>query len=577
MLPVNEEYFQITANDRRVKVPDNFRLNGIGVKGDQIAETVYFRINRYFDYMDLNNTNIYIQWECIDDKGTKHSGVSSDWVRDIQSDPDYLIFGWAITDEITAHNGQVKFSVRFVNWDESKENIVYSLGTIEQTITVNRSLDVELNLAEINLAIQELEQLVNSSVKPSYVVGTDKAGMPIFVLTLVDYIKEQENYYDPNSAGNPTSYYAVDLDPDTKKYKFKIQALPSDGEYVEYEWYIMSNNGIEYTKLTGNNVVDYYERVLTDEQIENKDIVYADKDQIYYTAIVNDGSITGYEIDTSLNMGDSNVIKENHYIRYGQCIAETAGKYLGVAVNKNAYDETRLPLPTSENINASYGPISIPSPEHSIINMSNHNYLTLNQDFSLIPEVIHEYADNEKEYQWYKNGFNEENKISQSLILEIPKSENYNTDLQGKYYLDVTAHRNNESITTRSETPAIITYNPDIITGVLFTEQNNERVDGIINPGDSITISPTLANEYQLPEYTHYLVQWYKVSSQGKTLINIDENNPTGRDALTLQILSDYVGYGIECEIKNEYNNKILKNEQGEDIVYTSPQIIVRN
>lgn len=60
VLPLQEEYFEIDANSRSIKVPESFRKNGLGVWGDQTAETVYFRINRYFDAMDLYYTDIYI-------------------------------------------------------------------------------------------------------------------------------------------------------------------------------------------------------------------------------------------------------------------------------------------------------------------------------------------------------------------------------------------------------------------------------------------------------------------------------------------------------------------------------------
>ena len=60
ILPVDEELFEIDANSRMITVPKNFRQNGIGVIGDQMAEVVYFKIPRYHDFTDLNTTEIYI-------------------------------------------------------------------------------------------------------------------------------------------------------------------------------------------------------------------------------------------------------------------------------------------------------------------------------------------------------------------------------------------------------------------------------------------------------------------------------------------------------------------------------------
>lgn len=62
MLPLDEECFKIHANERIIEVPDAFKKNGIAVQGDEVAEIIYFKIDRYFDFVDLNNTDIYIQW-----------------------------------------------------------------------------------------------------------------------------------------------------------------------------------------------------------------------------------------------------------------------------------------------------------------------------------------------------------------------------------------------------------------------------------------------------------------------------------------------------------------------------------
>ena len=83
ILPLDEEVFEINANTRMITVPPSFKTNGISVHGDQVAEIVYFRIDRFFDATDLNEMDIYIQWETP--KGNK--GVSKEWVRDIESDP----------------------------------------------------------------------------------------------------------------------------------------------------------------------------------------------------------------------------------------------------------------------------------------------------------------------------------------------------------------------------------------------------------------------------------------------------------------------------------------------------------
>ena len=45
-LPIEEDepYFEINANTREIKVPPVFQQNGLTVKGDKLAEIVYFKI-----------------------------------------------------------------------------------------------------------------------------------------------------------------------------------------------------------------------------------------------------------------------------------------------------------------------------------------------------------------------------------------------------------------------------------------------------------------------------------------------------------------------------------------------------
>jgi hypothetical protein len=51
-LPQDEELFEIDANKRKINVPASFS-GGASVVGDEIAETIYFSIDRYFDITDF--------------------------------------------------------------------------------------------------------------------------------------------------------------------------------------------------------------------------------------------------------------------------------------------------------------------------------------------------------------------------------------------------------------------------------------------------------------------------------------------------------------------------------------------
>lgn len=60
VLPLDEDHFEINANTRAINIPASFKKNGVAVQGDDLAEVLYFKIDRYFDYMDLDKCDIYI-------------------------------------------------------------------------------------------------------------------------------------------------------------------------------------------------------------------------------------------------------------------------------------------------------------------------------------------------------------------------------------------------------------------------------------------------------------------------------------------------------------------------------------
>ena len=77
-MPFDEPLFEIDANSRTIKVPDEFKKNGVGVRGDHWAEVLYFAIDQYYDYQDLYNVdNIYINWQFRGASGSRSSEVKA--------------------------------------------------------------------------------------------------------------------------------------------------------------------------------------------------------------------------------------------------------------------------------------------------------------------------------------------------------------------------------------------------------------------------------------------------------------------------------------------------------------------
>lgn len=154
-LPLDEPLFEIDANSRKITIPSDFTANGLSVQGDHLAETVFFSIDRYFDYMDLNNCNIRINWKIGD-----ISGQSVNFSKSVDAEPGKIVFGWPVAKDLTGKSGTLSFAVEFYT---ERDNITsYSLNTLVSTINIKEGL-VLINPTVINVNDDILNMLQNSS------------------------------------------------------------------------------------------------------------------------------------------------------------------------------------------------------------------------------------------------------------------------------------------------------------------------------------------------------------------------------------------------------------------------------
>ena len=219
-LPLDEPYFEINANTRAISIPADFKKNGVAVQGDDLAEVVYFMIDRYFDAMDLNNTEIYIEWETPKGKdGTVTKSISETYLKiiDDANYPGKIIFGWAISDAITKDSGTLKFSVRFVQWNEEKK-LVYSFNTLTAQVTIHPNLG--LNLEEDSYVIDNCNDRLLARIEPSEVVGGVKAAIPYF-LTNLEILEDGYDIVDNHKDGT---------------YDLSVVATADDTGMVSYIW-----------------------------------------------------------------------------------------------------------------------------------------------------------------------------------------------------------------------------------------------------------------------------------------------------------------------------------------------------
>ena len=175
MLPLDDESespFKINANTRNISTPKITVL-----QDDQNAEIIIFEIDRYFDYKDLNETSIWVQWTAPGPNGSMREGASEIELRDL-SIPNKMRLGWFVDSDITAYPGTVKYSVRFWNQENinGTDTVVYSFNTVTSSFTVTPSLQ-RLNVdVDVNAPIRD--SIFRKAIKNSQIV-TEGVALPL--------------------------------------------------------------------------------------------------------------------------------------------------------------------------------------------------------------------------------------------------------------------------------------------------------------------------------------------------------------------------------------------------------------
>ena len=207
LIPTDEEPFVIDANARTISIPAAFNKCA-GVVGDDMCEIITFTIDRYFDYVDLANVKICIQWEAHGKEGISHINLI-----DLETIPGKIRFGWPLTKELTAAPGPVKFAVRF--FEKKEDKFIYLLNTLSTTLTIKDGLNI-VNPEVTENAIHSLfGKFVQNTINPTYPT-------PAPVL------------FDDNVGKDLPSRNKID---ENDQMEFIAQAVTSDKGHIKYQWY----------------------------------------------------------------------------------------------------------------------------------------------------------------------------------------------------------------------------------------------------------------------------------------------------------------------------------------------------
>lgn len=463
VLPIDEEIFDIDANTRVITVPKSFKTNGIAVKGDHVAEVLYFRIDRYFDSTDLNNMEIFIQWEAPNGD----TGLSREYVRDIESNEGKLIFGWPISNNITEVAGPVKFSVRFYDFvdrnNPTADTMLYNFSTLTATANVNPSLDLDL----LNTHIEKMEDLILNRLVNSPLGGYVEADMPIWIYNLSDL------YPDLIARVN---------DP------LRVQAFSPDAGRITYSWYFYNP---EEKDEKGEQVIHYL-GVGKLDYLPTEDTEYNPK-KLYWVKGQNDTWVL-YQHDEFDTLPWEDVVK-NLYEEYSLLTVPekeggSNGIYYAIAHNKVWSSTTNADSEKVEVLGPSIIVIANDLPEYFMLEEGKENNIVLG-----VEEVEPKYGTTT--YKWFKEAIpgvsegtiQEENPVevegANAATLNIANASSAD---EGRYHVLITRENNGAVITEESGyCDLLLPVKP--FQGpydILVTTDDPE--DAIPSPGQTVTV-----------------------------------------------------------------------------------------
>ena len=124
LFPETKRIYDIDLDTRMIDAPQF-----LSISNDHKAETIYFRVDRFRDYMDLSNTICVIQYVTPDGKAHVYPVPFYDVLTEKHNQK--MILPWCIDGAATHLKGIVQYSIRFYRIEEKEEQyeLVYNLNT----------------------------------------------------------------------------------------------------------------------------------------------------------------------------------------------------------------------------------------------------------------------------------------------------------------------------------------------------------------------------------------------------------------------------------------------------------------
>ena len=186
--PPREDIWDIDSNTRRVYIPPQFRWI-VAVQGDHYSEILTFRIDRYFDGVDLSQKTCIVQFLNAGGK----AGTYQVQKMDTTTEPEKIIFQWAVDNVATQFSGELRFIIRFYSTN-GKGLYDFTFNTVPRIVLVHEGLDVTDEAEKLYPTI--LMEWMEIVVKCKYLLENSDAIIQKFIETATQKIDDINDLYN---------------------------------------------------------------------------------------------------------------------------------------------------------------------------------------------------------------------------------------------------------------------------------------------------------------------------------------------------------------------------------------------
>lgn len=162
LYPDKDQIFEVDLNTRTISVPEF-----LSVSKDHVAETVYFKIDRFYENVDLATKVGIIQYKNASGEEYVYPIPYYDlltyatWNDELKTNNgSKMLLPWCIQGPATAAAGEIQFAIRFFQLNTNKE-IIYDLNTLPAKSKILEGQDWELNDIDVNKLILDDSFLLN--------------------------------------------------------------------------------------------------------------------------------------------------------------------------------------------------------------------------------------------------------------------------------------------------------------------------------------------------------------------------------------------------------------------------------